>query len=307
LSSGIDSDWGSFSRYHSSLDAPQVIKSDMNELFITSSLEASSLSQLQSGYPPTGMEGNNFVSNLSTASDGVEVAVGIVPPYDAVVVQRNAGVVLFDSGVEDGDRVEVSFNGQVINPDLTLTNSGTGFGLTLTPGTNRLQIRALNEGSLFPNTTGIRLAGQVIYGDSDFSIDALTGDTNTITLGLPTIRIDGSRYPESARHVLDAYPSPVILTIDRPGADARRTASIANFVANGGTFDSATQDRDEVPPAVFLENGGEADVRPISLGDNRAAGSNLGQQLNNYGPNNIMLMDRWNVDFWATPPVPVPV
>lgn len=139
------------------------------------------------------------------------------------------------------------------------------------------------------------------------------------TLGLPLIEIDGSRFPEAAQHIRDVQPAPRVLTIDRPGADARRRQSIAKFDAlvKQGVLPPAQpgQQKDEAPPAVFLENGGNASVRPITKNDNEGAGGNLRQQLGNYGPNNITLPNGSNVDFWATPPgvaptppiVPVPV
>src|SRR5690606_9068274 len=90
-----------------------------------------------------------------------------------------------------------------------------------------------------------------------------------------TIKIDAKKYPESAKHIKDSQKSghPSILTVNRGGANANRKASLK------GTSTIRKMDRDEYPPAVFQEGGAGASVRHISSGDNRGAGSSMGNQL----------------------------
>ena len=93
---------------------------------------------------------------------------------------------------------------------------------------------------------------------------------------IPEIFIDSSVNPEAAQHARDAIANgkKSILTIDRPGASQRRRQSTRGTTCP----DPTTQDRDEYPPALFLENGGNASVRCISLSDNRRAGVSIKNQ-----------------------------
>ncbi|MCG3132763.1 MAG: hypothetical protein FLDDKLPJ_03629 [Phycisphaerae bacterium] len=92
---------------------------------------------------------------------------------------------------------------------------------------------------------------------------------------LRVIRISRSRWPEAAAHIAEAQASghPSILTIDRAGANTRRQAALAAHPIQKG------MDRDEYPPAVFLEGGSGASVRVIKVGDNRGAGAAMRSQI----------------------------
>lgn len=90
-----------------------------------------------------------------------------------------------------------------------------------------------------------------------------------------TVMISQSATPHVAQHVVDAQAAghPSVLTLDRAGATARRSASLAGIPTKPGL------DRDEYPPAVFLEGGAGASVRHIPFSDNRRAGAMMRNQL----------------------------
>ena len=75
---------------------------------------------------------------------------------------------------------------------------------------------------------------------------------------------------------------PSILTINRPGDAANRRNSLRNYPARSGL------DRDEYPPAMFLEGGQNASVRYINPRDNRGAGACIGAQCRGL-PNNTQV------------------
>jgi RHS repeat-associated protein len=89
------------------------------------------------------------------------------------------------------------------------------------------------------------------------------------------VKIDASKYPESARHIEDAQKAgkPGTLTVDRGGAKNRRKESLQGKPKVKG------KDRDEYPPAVTKEGGKGASVRPIAPRDNRGSGASLGRQI----------------------------
>ncbi|NJK64982.1 MAG: hypothetical protein HC921_21780 [Synechococcaceae cyanobacterium SM2_3_1] len=96
---------------------------------------------------------------------------------------------------------------------------------------------------------------------------------------IPIIYVDQSKYPQTAAHIRRAWAKgkPDILTIDRDNAATRRASSTA-----GIPLCPPGQDRDEYPPAMFLENYGSADVECIDLSDNRGSGSSIRHQAFQY-------------------------
>ncbi len=108
---------------------------------------------------------------------------------------------------------------------------------------------------------------------------------------IPEIHIDSSRYPEAAQHVREAIANgkPTILTIDRdPPTQKRVRDRRSQSIENSGlkscpkNENGEDQDRDEYPPAMFIENGGSASVKCIRAGDNRGAGKSIGIQATPY-------------------------
>ena len=90
-----------------------------------------------------------------------------------------------------------------------------------------------------------------------------------------TIVISRAAAPLTSQHIMDAQASghPSTLTLDRPGTAARRRASLSGIPTRPG------MDRDEYPPATFLEGGAGASVRHVPLSDNRSAGGQMAAQL----------------------------
>jgi uncharacterized protein RhaS with RHS repeats len=91
------------------------------------------------------------------------------------------------------------------------------------------------------------------------------------------LRLSKSKYPETFGHIDDAIKSGKsrIVTIDRSGADANRSASLKNYPTK------RKLDRDEWPMAMFREGGDGASVRYINPSDNKGAGSSIGKALEN--------------------------
>jgi len=94
------------------------------------------------------------------------------------------------------------------------------------------------------------------------------------------------RYPETAGHIRDAIAqgeSP-ICTINRDGADANRKISLNHIPTKKG------YDRDEWPMAMCAEGGEGADIRYVTPGDNRGAGSWIGNELDRYADGTKVLI-----------------
>ncbi|SDQ00826.1 intein C-terminal splicing region/intein N-terminal splicing region [Mucilaginibacter sp. OK268] len=101
----------------------------------------------------------------------------------------------------------------------------------------------------------------------------VTGEAHTVE-----VSISKSDYPETAKHIEDAIASgkPNVVTIERDGAKANRATSLR------GVKTKPNLDRDEWPMAMFKEGGKGASVRHINPGDNRGAGSAIGNALSDY-------------------------
>ncbi|PZR09276.1 MAG: hypothetical protein DI539_22095 [Flavobacterium psychrophilum] len=57
-----------------------------------------------------------------------------------------------DYGLEDGDRIRVLVNDQVVIPEFTLTNNSKALQIMLKPGFNKIEFEAMNQGTSGPNT-----------------------------------------------------------------------------------------------------------------------------------------------------------
>lgn len=75
---------------------------------------------------------------------------------------------------------------------------------------------------------------------------------------------------------------PRLLTIDRPNASTRRSRSTYAYQTCPRNASGLTQDRDEYPPAVFLQNEGNAHIKCISSRDNQQSGNSIGIQMRSY-------------------------
>jgi hypothetical protein len=113
--------------------------------------------------------------------------------------------------------------------------------------------------------------------------------------------VDQGDYPEAANHVREAQmgtswrgdapiprTQPMEVTIDRDGADDRRTESMKQVPQTKPGYD-----RDEYPPAMFAEGGDGSSVKYIDPFDNRGAGSSMRYQTSSLpdGDKVIILAD----------------
>ncbi|KAI1391860.1 uncharacterized protein F4822DRAFT_425082 [Hypoxylon trugodes] len=98
---------------------------------------------------------------------------------------------------------------------------------------------------------------------------------------------------ENARYAVEEANQPWRLTYDPSGAHARRSQSTGQYQSQRELLQLTTTelaggsgvgqlDRDEYPPAIAREGGTGAVVTYIEAGDNRRAGSLMGQQFANY-------------------------
>jgi len=118
------------------------------------------------------------------------------------------------------------------------------------------------------------MAGEII----DAGAQAISKAVRNAKPATVKVKIDSSKYPQSAQHIKDAQAAgqPKTLTVERTGASSRRAESLA------GTSKVAGKQLDEYPPAMFKEGGAGASVRPINPADNMGAGASMGNQLRKY-------------------------
>jgi RHS repeat-associated protein len=84
--------------------------------------------------------------------------------------------------------------------------------------------------------------------------------------------LDAIEHPDTAIHAAEQGGDGMMATVDRPGAKVRRNDNLR------GVPTAPKKDRDEFPPAYFLEGKG-AHIKLILNTDNRGAGSSMMHQL----------------------------
>lgn len=89
------------------------------------------------------------------------------------------------------------------------------------------------------------------------------------------VDLDNQKHARVLGHAWSAISQgrPILLHIDRKGADENRRESLRGIPTKKGF------DRDEYPPAIAEEGGVGASVRLIRSSENRSAGSIMGRQL----------------------------
>lgn len=105
---------------------------------------------------------------------------------DVTVDSRNVVITLTDNGAQiDGDTVTVVLNEGVLAVEHVLVEEpGSDFALTLQPGPNVLEIVAVNEGTVSPNTAQLRISN-VIDGEEVQQWRLLTDETGRLTITAP--------------------------------------------------------------------------------------------------------------------------
>lgn len=105
---------------------------------------------------------------------------------DVTVNQRLVVITVIDNGSEiDGDTVDIILNGvPVVSGHVLVASPGSNFGLTLGQGDNLLEILAINEGSVSPNTAQL-LISNVTAGQSSQEWRLFAGETGTLNITAP--------------------------------------------------------------------------------------------------------------------------
>ncbi|MEK5447452.1 NucA/NucB deoxyribonuclease domain-containing protein [Paenibacillus sp. FSL R7-0331] len=134
----------------------------------------------------------------------------------------------------------------------------------------------MKKKKLFPSLIIIILLALAAYLFEETSPSVTTtpaGSGEVVQLVFPS-----DRYPETAGHIQEAIRNgeSAICTISREDAEENRKESLKGVPTKKG------YDRDEWPMAMCAEGGAGADIEYITPGDNRGAGSWVGNQLEGY-------------------------
>jgi hypothetical protein len=135
-------------------------------------------------------------------------------------------------------------------------------------GSTYLPLRAVGEA----------LDAQVSWDSATQTVDITTTGTQSSERYDVILEFPADKYPTVAAHIASAILAgeSAVCTIDRAGAEQRREASLAGIPTKDG------YDRDEWPMAMCKEGGVGASVVYVDPGENRGAGSWVGNQLEKY-------------------------
>jgi len=100
---------------------------------------------------------------------------------DIVVDTYWPKITVWDHGAEDGDRIEILVNGEISESNIEIFHEPQTFLLELSHGKNILTIKALNEGSLSPNTASIKISS-VIRGRGKQQWELNQGTNNSFQI-----------------------------------------------------------------------------------------------------------------------------
>ena len=89
------------------------------------------------------------------------------------VVKKNITICIYDSEAEDGDVVDLFFNGNTLINNYEILNEEKCFNVTLENGNNWIGINVDNEGSSPPATVAVKIKDGVT--EQQFTIDGEIG------------------------------------------------------------------------------------------------------------------------------------
>jgi hypothetical protein len=133
---------------------------------------------------PNHYPGELFIQAFSEPFSIVPRATGGLS--DVTVSQRIITITMTDNGQEiDGDTVDIILNGLTVSAGHVLAGPpGTDVELVLQAGLNLLEIVALNEGSISPNTAELSIS-DVIEGESVQEWRLSAGEIGSLTITAP--------------------------------------------------------------------------------------------------------------------------
>ncbi|NJR76391.1 MAG: hypothetical protein HC773_28120 [Scytonema sp. CRU_2_7] len=193
-----------------------------------------------------------------------------ISTFNTTILKRPLQIIFYDGGsvINDGDTIRISMNGNLVQPALTLSNSGTVVNFKesfLNPGVNRLEFTALSGGAVELSTVGMKFPRNMALDDGfglDFGFNVAPGQTIATSLGFPQIAICKTviqfpcsterTHPESAQHILEALgtpPTPIVAPIVRPpgnplrGSYPKLLTIDRNILASGSTREDLRADR----------------------------------------------------------------
>ena len=93
---------------------------------------------------------------------------------------KKVKIKVWDKYEEDGDLINLYLNGELLFFNLEVTRKGQLFEIELLPGSNIIEVEALNEGKVSPNTSAIR----IFTNDSehDIILSAKKGGKNSLKI-----------------------------------------------------------------------------------------------------------------------------
>jgi PKD repeat protein len=117
---------------------------------------------------------DSITKNLNISSDNVGLS-------SVTIDTKKLSFYLYDNKTSDSDTIAIYLNHKIIRSSLVLKKEKTKIELNLTDNINIIEIKALNEGTVSPNTASIEIEG-VIEGENKQSWRLKTGESGFIIL-----------------------------------------------------------------------------------------------------------------------------
>ncbi|WP_299365923.1 hypothetical protein [Winogradskyella sp.] len=81
----------------------------------------------------------------------------VVDDKEIILFTKTVKIEVWDSYDEDGDLINLYLNGNILFSDLKVSKKGKRFDIDLQSGENIIEVEALNEGTVSPNTSAIKI------------------------------------------------------------------------------------------------------------------------------------------------------
>ncbi|WP_299365577.1 LamG domain-containing protein [Winogradskyella sp.] len=103
------------------------------------------------------IENRNTNEESFTPLETTKKEIIVVDEKEIKLFKKTVKIKVWDSYDEDGDLINLYLNGKILFSDLKVSKKGEVFDIELQSGENIIQVEALNEGTVSPNTSAIRI------------------------------------------------------------------------------------------------------------------------------------------------------
>ncbi len=121
-----------------------------------------------------------IVEDSSKQTNANKSQIILIDKKEIKLFTKSVKIKVWDRFEEDADIINLYLNGKIIFPNLKVTKKGELLEIELIPGINIIEVEALNEGNVSPNTSSVSIFTDI--QQYDISLSAKKGERDSLKI-----------------------------------------------------------------------------------------------------------------------------